>query len=75
MENKHLDILYLKSELWKHRFVSLKVKATNPWTLSQFEKAIKSLKNNQTRDPMGIVNELFKLGRAGEQLKFSTSWG
>ena len=72
MENKHLDIFYLKSELWKHRFESLKVKATNPWTLSQFEKAIKSLKNNQARDPMGIVNELFKSGMAGEQLKFST---
>ena len=31
---------------------SLKVKVTNPLTLREFEKAIQSLKNNQSRDPM-----------------------
>ena len=34
--------------------------------------AIKSFKNNQARDPMGIISELFKPGLAGDQLKFST---
>ena len=50
IDKKHLDIFYLKSELWKHRLESLKVKVTNPWTTSQFEKAIRSLKNNQARE-------------------------
>ena len=72
MENKHSDIFILKSELWRRRFGQLKEKVTNPWSASQFEKAIKSLKNNQARDPMGIINELFKPGLAGAQLKFST---
>ena len=72
MDSKHCDILDLKTELWARRFEDLKVKVSNPWSISQFEKAIKSLKNNQARDPMGIINELFKPGMAGEQLKFST---
>ena len=72
MVSNHSDIFILKSELWKRRFGYLKEKVTNPWSPSQFEKAIKSLKNNQARDPMGIINELFKTGLAGEQLKIST---
>ena len=72
MDSKHLDIFYLKTELWARRFEDLKVKVSNPWSIKQFEKAIKSLKNNQARDPMGIINELFKPGMAGEQLKVST---
>ena len=33
------------------------------------DNALKSLKNNKARDPMGFVNELFKEGVAGKNLK------
>ena len=72
MNSKYEDILFLKTELWKYRFENLKKKVTNPWSLKQLDKAIKSLKNNQTRDPMGLISELFKPGMIGEQLKGAT---
>ena len=66
------DLKMLKNELWKYRLLNLKGKVTNPWTLSNLEKALKSLKNNQAWDPMGLVNELFKSGLMGDQMKYST---
>ena len=38
------------------------------WTKSQLLKVLLSLKNKQSRDPHGIVNELFKPGVAGDKL-------
>ena len=64
--------MILKNELWKYRLSSLKGKVTNPWTINNLEKALNSLKNNQARDPMGLINELFKPGILGEQMKFAT---
>ena len=49
MDSKHLDIFYLKTELWARRFEDLKVKVSNPWSIRQFEKAIKSLKKSGKR--------------------------
>ena len=69
MDSKYEDVLYLKTELWKCHLSNLKKKVTNPWTIVQLEKALKSLKNNQARDPMGLINELFKPGMIGQQLK------
>ena len=66
------DLMIMKNELWKYRLAYLKGKVTNPWTLASLEKAHKSLKNNQARDPMGLINELFKPGMLGDQMKFST---
>ena len=39
------------------------------WTISDLEKVAKSLKNNQSRDPHGMINELFKKDVAGIGLK------
>ena len=38
---------------------------------SNLEKATKSLKNNQSRDPNNMINELFKPGIAGADLKIA----
>ena len=72
MKHDFEDIFYLKNELWKYRLTHLKKVVTGPWTENQLDKVIKSLKNNQTRDPLGIINELFKPGVIGVQLKMST---
>ena len=72
IESKYDDILHLKHELWNYRLINLNKKVSSPWKLSHLDKTLKSLKNNQARDPMGVINELFKPGIIGDELKFST---
>ena len=69
IKEKYEDLRKLKSELWELRFENLKLKQAVPWTIEDLEKATKSLKNNQSRDPNSMINELFKAGIAGEDLK------
>ena len=42
-----------------------------PWIQSELELAVKSLKNNKTPDPHGMINEIFKAGCAGSDLQES----
>ena len=42
---------------------------TCPWTMNELEESIKRLKRNKSRDPHGLVNELFMKGNAGKDLK------
>ena len=44
---------------------------SSPWTMLDLEIALKDLKNNKSRDPEGLVNELFKLNVIGDDLKKS----
>ena len=72
MEAKYEDILILKNELWSYRLRNLRRKTTAPWTMDDLDRALKSLKNNQSRDPVGMINELFKHGTIGYELKAAT---
>ena len=69
---KYSDMLRLKSELWARRLQYIKAKVTNPWSMDNLEKVLKSLKTNQSRDPLGMINELFKPGIIGTELKIAT---
>ena len=62
------DIFVLKEKLWSSRMEELKKKKTAPWNLSDLKKVLKSLKNNKTSDPNGMINEIFKLDCAGSDL-------
>ena len=44
---------------------------TPPWTLKELEVVLKYLKNNKSRDPLGLCNELFKENAAGDDLKLA----
>ena len=55
--------------LKKKRFGLMKGKISKPWSLSDLEKVAKTLKNNQTRDPNGMLNELFKENVMGQDMK------
>ena len=66
-----LDIFFLKQELWESRLNELLKKKTEPWKINELEKVLKSLKNNKTRDPLGMINEVFKTGCAGPDLKIA----
>ena len=61
----------LKEKLCDKRIELAKHTESEPWTLNQLEKVLKSLKNGKSRDPEGLCNELFKSGVAGEDLKIS----
>ena len=45
-------------------------KATRP-TRYILDQVLKKLKNNKARDPFGLINELFKIGAIGDDLKES----
>ena len=64
-----MDIFYLKTELWESRLEELISNKSAPWNEEELEKVLKSLKNNKTRDPVGMINEIFKPGCAGKDLR------
>ena len=45
---------------------------TNPWDIGDLEIVLENLKNNKSRDPNGLVNELFKEEAVGDDLKVAT---
>ena len=69
MKEDLMDVYFLKEELWISRMKELRMKKTDPWSKQQLQKALKSLKNNKTADPNGMINELFKEGCLGEDLE------
>ena len=64
-----MDIYFLKTELWQIRWQNLRKIKTQPWNMSELEAVLKSLKNNKSMDPNGMVNETFKNGYIGTDLK------
>ena len=60
MKPEYQDIYFLKMELWESRLEELMNNKSAPWTEENLLKVIKSLKNNKTMDPMGMINEIFK---------------
>ena len=69
MKDEFEEIFEIKNLLWKKRFGLLKEKISKPWSLNDLEKVAKTLKNNQTRDPNGMLNELFKENVMGQDMK------
>ena len=69
MKTEYLDVFFLKSELWKYRMEELVCQKSKPWNLKDLIKVLKSLKNNKTMDPNGMINEIFKPGCIGTDLE------
>ena len=63
MKTEFDDIFCLKMELWESRLTMLN------WTMKNLEDVLKKLKNNKTMDPHGMINEIFKEGTIGFDLK------
>ena len=72
MEAKYKDIFIIKNELWQYRLRNLREKVSAPWIVNDLDKVLNSLKNNQSRDPLGMISELFKPGIIGAELKHAT---
>ena len=63
------DLFSLKNSLWELRLKQCKENVSEAWSMKNLDAVLKSLKNNQSRDPLGMINELFKPGVIGQDLK------
>ena len=68
MNEEFMDLFHQKEQLCELRLELSKKNKSPMWTKSQLLEVLSSLKNNKSRDPHGIVNELFKPGVAGDKL-------
>ena len=68
IKEDYAEVFVLKEQLCKLRLEFTNMNKSPPWTKLQLLKVLSSLKNNKSRDPHGIVNELFKPGVAGDKL-------
>ena len=68
-ELSHLKMI--KEELFTERLKLAKITKSNPWKLTELQKVLKALKSNKSRDPHGLINELFKPGVLGKGLEES----
>ena len=60
-----------KTKLWNLRFQRARLSKSKDWTDDDLTKTLKSLKSNKTRDPSGLLNELFKYPVIGADLENS----
>ena len=61
----------LKETLFELRLKLVKSRKSKPWSESDLDRVLKSLKKNKSCDPHGLINELFKPGTIGSDLKDS----
>ena len=62
MNEDYRKLKQLKEELFRRRMVHCKKNKSEDWDITQLEKVLKSLKNDKSSDPHGMVNKLFKPG-------------
>ena len=68
---EYKDIFLLKNHLWQLRAEQCSGVKTEQWTRKDLNTVLKSLKNNKSRGPLGMVSEIFKPGVIGEKLELS----
>ena len=59
IKDNYMENYHKKVKLWKMRYEKLKLTRTDNWSIKDLESSLKSLKSNKTRDPSGLLNELF----------------
>ena len=65
------EIVKLQDELFKERLTKAKENKSPPFTMKELEKVMTSLKKGMSKDPEGLICELFKDGVIGKDLKMS----
>ena len=68
------DLRYLQSlkeELSRKRLELSKMNKSKDWDMNSLDKVLNKLKKNKSRDAHGLINELFKPGVCGKDLKES----
>ena len=65
------DLEVRKNEIFRLQLKLANSIPTKPWNMKNLERALAELKNNKSRDHAGYVNEVFKDGCIGTDLKNS----
>ena len=65
IHSKLVHLQTLKEILCHKRLTVAARQKRAQWTQLDLGKVLRSLKNNQCRDPQGLIHELFKTGTAG----------
>ena len=60
-----------KKLIFKMKIKLAQAKTSPDWNMSDLDKALANLKNNKSRDAEGYINEIFKTGVIGKDLKKS----
>ena len=60
-----------KENLFELRKNEVKNKILPPWTMKQLQKVLRSLKKGKARDPLNLVNEIFRPEVAGSDLQLA----
>ena len=66
-----IELKQLKETLFDLRIKLAKLRVSKPWCTKDLDLVLQKLKKNKCRDPHGLVNELFKPGVIGSDLKCS----
>ena len=65
------DLFQLKTQPWAERSAQCSENISREWFMNDLDKVLKSLKNNQSRDPNDMINALLKPETIGRYLKVS----
>ena len=68
IRKEYQEIFEMKIKLCHQRLKLSSLNKSEEWTEEQFLKILKSLKDNKSRDPHGLVNEIFKPSNIGLDL-------
>ena len=60
-----------KNKIFKQKLRLASMIKSKPWTMNNLEKALSDLKIGRSRDPDGLINEIFKKNFIGKDLKNS----
>ena len=71
MKEELIEFKNIKEDLFEKRLKLAEEKKSEKWSMKHLEQALKALKKNKSRDPNGWINELFKDGVAGYNIKLS----
>ena len=69
MKKEFENVYQLKMELWNRRLEWLQSEASCDWSNEDLDRVLKKMKNNKSRDPHGLINEIFKPGVIGSNLR------
>ena len=69
MKSDFSDVYFLKMKLWSLRCETLRSKKSPAWPQKALDNVLKNMKNNKSRDPHGLLNEILKPGVCGNDLK------
>ena len=67
----YFDINKLKDKLWTQRYIVIKSRKSKDWTIEDLKKSLNRLKSKKSRDPHGLINELFKGDYIGQNLLYA----